>query len=441
MNSLSDKIGLALRTYYHSYKAVRRQFIPEQIVNTQNTKLRKLINYSYNNIKYYHELFDENNIKPSNIKTVTDLVNIPILTKKKLRERFWDFLPRYLPQCRVSRTSGSTGIPICLFSDNNSRLYNSAAVVRYRSALEIRFLGGAILTPLKTETELHKRPHWTFLQGIHKTFYVNPYTDQDIEVEYAIKIMRRLKKHAVIGITSAIKAMAYRIRDGIFPSVKPSAVLTTGEYLDSKVRELLEETFATKITDIYACNEAGDIAWQCRRANGYHVNADNCVIEILKNNKPVEEGQTGEVVITNLNRYSTPFIRYKNGDLATFTQGLCPCGSKLPIISEVVGRTGEDVFLPSGKTIPWNQLKGLMNHPQIRQFQLVQNKNGSILVKYIPERNSNIQEIEKLLKFRFTNLLQNSIKVKFLKVNKITPSSSGKSKLVVSNYKPQFAKI
>jgi phenylacetate-CoA ligase len=212
--------------------------------------------------------------------------------------------------------------------------------------------------------------------------------------------------------------------------------LTTGEYLSSQVKGLLEDTFKTKVTDIYACNEAGDIAWQCIKGQFYHINADNCIVEILKNGKPAEKDQTGEVVITNLNRYSMPFIRYKNGDLASFSGKECSCGCCLPVISEIIGRTGEDIMLPSGRIIPWNQLKGFMNHPDIRQFQIIQNKDGSLTVKFIAEEKNNIEDTKTLLASRFKGLLGDCVNIGFSIVERIEPAPSGKSRLVICEYHP-----
>ena len=127
-----EKIHLALSTYLEARKFALRLGNPDQVEREQNKKLRKIISYCYENIKFYHELFDEHCIKPGDVNTAADLVKLPVITKEQLRSRFWDFLPRDLPRCRVSRTSGSTGIPVCILSDINSRLNNSAAVIRYR---------------------------------------------------------------------------------------------------------------------------------------------------------------------------------------------------------------------------------------------------------------------------------------------------------------------
>jgi phenylacetate-CoA ligase len=438
MSNILSKIGFTLGTYRHAWSAINIQFEAEKIAEIRDKKLQSLIRYSFSNIKYYHEVFERKGIKPDQIKTAGDLCRIPILTKKQLRERFWDFLPRELPASRVSRTSGSTGIPICILSDRNSRMFNSTAVIRYRQALGIAFFGSDILTPLKTINEpYNKKPHWTFLQGIHKTYYINPYMESSENIEYAKRLLKKLKKPALIGITPAIRALAFKVRDGVFPFFRPCAILTTGESLSARVRDQIEATFAIKVTDIYACNEAGDVAWQCQHGTGYHINADNVIVEIVKNDEPVGDGQVGEVVITNLNRYAMPIIRYKNGDLAKLTQEIqqtCPCGCKLPMIAEIVGRTGEDIFLPDGRIMPWNQLKSPMNHPQIRQFQVLQNDNGSLTVRYIAEPGSDSGTIEDLLLLRFRDLLGPSMSIEMERTDRISPAPSGKSKLVISNY-------
>ena len=429
------KISLGISTYWQAISALRQQYDPAKIKSVQNLKLQKLLHYAAKNIKYYRELFEAANINPGQIKSTTDLQQIPVLTKQELRSRFWDFLPRQLPPCRLSRTSGSTGTPVCLLSDQNSRCFNSAAVIRCRKTLGIPIVGRPILTPLKNKNEPPKTPHWTYLQGIHKTYYVNPYSESDEDRKYANAILSSLKKPALIGITPAVRKLAYCIKDSVLPPIKPCIVMTTGEVLTAQVRKLIESTFHAAVADVYACNEAGDVAWQCTRGNGYHINFDNVIVEIYQNGKPAPTGQVGEVLITNLNRYVMPIIRYKNGDLARLSTRPCPCGSKLPVLSEIVGRTGEDIILPNGKEMPWNQLKTPMNHPHIRQFQLIQNTDGSFLIKYVKEPYADKISLEQLIFDRYRKLLGDFFAVKAQSVKKIDLAPSGKSNLVVSYYK------
>jgi len=430
-----SKTMLTARTYWQAGTAIRRQFDYSRLLEVQNNRLRQLIAYVYNDIKYYRELFKAAGLRPDDIKSSADLSKIPILTKQQLRDRFWDFLPRDLPKCRVSRTSGSTGVPVCILSDVKSRCQNSAAVIRHRKAAGIRLIGGSILTPLKTANDPYDvSSHWTFMQGIHRTDYVNPYIDTTSNINRICKLIGRLKRPALIGITPAVRKLAYKINDGVIPRFTPRVIMTTGEILTPEVRRLLESTFNANVVDIYGCNEAGDIAWQCRQGQGYHINIDNVIVEILKDGQSAQCGQIGDVVITNLNRYAMPIIRYKNGDLARACQDFCPCGCKLPTLAEIIGRSGQDILLPDGTAMPWNQLKSLMNHPGIRQFQLVQNPDASLTVRYVRDPTADKTATEELIMRRYRGLLGDCIPITIDSVKTIAPAHSGKSKLVVSNF-------
>jgi phenylacetate-CoA ligase len=434
MNDALSRIAWTLGTYGEARRAVRRQFDPDRIRAVQNARLQRLVCYCASSIKYYRELFAQAGIDPQQIRTADDLERIPFLTKEELRGRFWDFLPRDLPACRVSRTSGSTGIPVCILADWNSRKCNSAAVIRSRRAAGIPFLGRPLLTLLNTGQDLPRPPQWTFLQGVHRQYFLNPYVRSRDNVEYAARLARRLRKPALTGITSSVRTLAQAVRDGDFPPLRPALVTTGGEMLLPAVRDLIETTFGVKVLDAYACNEARDIAWQCRQARGYHVNADNLVVEIIRAGRRAAAGQAGEVVVTDLNRYVMPILRYKNGDLARWAAGECPCGCRLPMLAEIVGRTGENVTLPDGRIVLWNQLKGLMNHPQIRQFRLVQEGNGDFTVRYVPENTADVEQLERLLRDRFRILMGDTIPLRLERTTFIAPEPTGKSKLVVSHY-------
>lgn len=254
MNDCIYKIQTAYKTWSTALKISRNSKCQQTIKAIQAQRLQTIVTYAYENIKYYRELFDENKIKPQSIKSVKDLSTIPYLTKDILRQRFWDFLPGNLPRCKVSRTSGSTGAAMCILADENSRINNSAAVIRYRKKYGIKFFSGDILTPLKTPDTPDKKPCWTFLQGLHKTYYVNPYHySKSSEL-----ILKQLRNPAIIGITPAIKALAISIKDNILPPVSASIVITMGQSYETATRELFKNVFNAPVADVYACNEAGD---------------------------------------------------------------------------------------------------------------------------------------------------------------------------------------
>ncbi len=423
MSDCIHKIQTACKTWSTASKISRYSKCRQTIKTVQARKLQTIIKYAYENIKYYRELFDENKIMPQSIKDVKDLSAIPCLTKDILRQRFWDFLPSQLQRCKVSRTSGSTGMPMCILADENSRINNSAAVIRYRKIYGIKFFSGEILTPLKTPDTPDKTPYWTFLQGLHKTYYVNPYHYSN----FGEQILKQLKKPAIIGITPAIKALALSIKDNILPPIDASIVITTGQSYDAATGKLLENIFDAPVADVYASNEAGDVAWQCPRSGCYHINDENVIVEI----ENPDEHSFGEVVITNLNRFSMPFIRYKNGDLAKKSDVPCQCGIKLSMLAEIAGRTGDNILLPDGRTIYWHHIKSVFTHQQLRQFQLIQHADLSLELKVVIYSGADLKQMEKIFRLRLGKIIKNVVSFKITETTNIAPCPSGKTKLVV----------
>ena len=435
LSGLFSKLSLLAGTYGQGYMAIRRQRDYQKLIELQNTKLHKLIDFAVRNTTYYRETFENAGISPDRIVRSEDLVNVPFLTKQDLRNHMWDILPANLPECRVNLTSGSTGSPVCILSDWQSRCLNSAAVIRSRKAWGMGLVGRAIVTPARTAGEPYNRPpHWTFLQGMHKTYYINPYIDSAENRDHAANVLRKLRQPALIGLTTAVKHLAYRVKDGGFPRFRPHIVVTMGEVLSTEVRHLLATTFETDIVDVYACTETGDIAWQCRQGLGYHMNIDNVVVELLKGGQPASDGEVGEVVVTNLNRYAMPIIRYKTGDLARVVHKECGCGCRLPLIAEILGRTGQDIVLPDGSILPWNQLRNSINHPYIRAFQIVQDADGALTVKYVKEPGTDQTAVEDLITKRYKKVVGSSLDVTATQVQHIEPAASGKHEIVISHF-------
>ena len=72
--------------------------------------------------------------------------------------------------------------------------------------------------------------------------------------------------------------------------------------------------------------------------NGYHVAIDSVIMEFLKDNKPVKPGGEGEIVVTVLNNFAMPFIRYNLHDMGSFSSKPCSCGRTFPLMTQIKGR-------------------------------------------------------------------------------------------------------
>jgi phenylacetate-CoA ligase len=77
-------------------------------------------------------------------------------------------------------------------------------------------------------------------------------------------------------------------------------------------------------------------------------------LEVLKDGQPAKPGETGEVVITDLNNYCLPFIRYRIGDLAVAVDPAvtCACGRGLPLVGKIEGRVQSIIQGTDGRYMP-----------------------------------------------------------------------------------------
>ena len=103
----------------------------------------------------------------------------------------------------------------------------------------------------------------------------------------------------------------------------------------SSLRVQMQNLFGAEVFDRYGMTEAGSVAAECPAHAGMHVLEDEFIAECLKpdEDKPVEEGETGEIVLTNLGRTARPIIRYRTGDFAQLSRDYkCSCGRRGSVI-------------------------------------------------------------------------------------------------------------
>jgi phenylacetate-CoA ligase len=125
-------------------------------------------------------------------------------------------------------------------------------------------------------------------------------------------------------------------------------IITFGETVKPELRRLALEAFGANVTDRYSCEELGVVALQCPKHDHYHVMAASVVVEIVDDQgRPCAPGQPGRVLLTGLQSFAMPLIRYEVGDYAEWG-GPCDCGITLPVIGRIWGRERSFIRLPDG---------------------------------------------------------------------------------------------
>ncbi|MBB5031421.1 phenylacetate--CoA ligase family protein [Prosthecobacter vanneervenii] len=164
-------------------------------------------------------------------------------------------------------------------------------------------------------------------------------------------------------------------------------LITCSEPLTAKTRERLRHAFGVPVLDNYACGECLFLSNGCPTAPGAHLNSDWAILEVVDaHNQPVPPGQPGhKVLLTNLANTVQPFIRYELGDGVTMATEPCGCGSRLPRLQTIRGRT-EDVF--------WLHIaqgyRALLEYPfqhafdplrEVREWQAVQVERNHLIIR------------------------------------------------------------
>ena len=142
--------------------------------------------------------------------------------------------------------------------------------------------------------------------------------------------------------------------------------------------------------DKYGSREFSGIAYQCGQSPDHHVVDESYIVELLVDGRPALPGEIGEVVVTDLNNFSVPLIRYRIGDLATAVDnsGPCACGRSLSRIGQIEGRTQAIVHCANGTWLPGTFFAHFFKEYEhiIRFFQIEQDRRGAFTLRVVKNR-------------------------------------------------------
>jgi phenylacetate-CoA ligase len=97
-------------------------------------------------------------------------------------------------------------------------------------------------------------------------------------------------------------------------------------------RERIQQAWGARVIDHHGLTEVGPVSFECGAGPGsLHLNECEFICEVLEpgSERPVPDGETGELVITNLGRVASPVIRYRTGDIVMRLTEPCACGRTL----------------------------------------------------------------------------------------------------------------
>jgi phenylacetate-CoA ligase len=195
----------------------------------------------------------------------------------------------------------------------------------------------------------------------------------------------------------------------------------------------MSEVFQCDVLDGYGACDGGTAAFECREHTGYHMFVERMVMEFVDDDgNHVAEGENGSIVATDLFNYAMPFIRYDTGDMGVYSTEECSCGRKLPLMKKILGRTTDILRFKTGAVLSGPSLTLIFKDFDIKQYQIVQEKDDLLLVKLIKGNNFDDNDTERLHKI-LRNYAGKAVEVRFEFVQSIPTTKSGKWKFIISH--------
>ncbi|OQY28245.1 MAG: hypothetical protein B6243_12270, partial [Anaerolineaceae bacterium 4572_5.2] len=412
-----------------------------ELETLQRQKLQRVVEYAYQHAPYYRKLFERVGFHPRELRDDFEaLQKIPVLTKEIIRENFDDLLttePARRRQLSKVTTSGSTGSPLVFMQDKDYRDAVTADIQRHLA------WGGwqlgqphAYIWGANFEVAAQESARTRLIDWVWNRFTTNAFVLTEGSMETFAQQVLKQRPQLLFGYASSLHRFAQFVRQHPgYQRISFKGVFSSAEVLLPAARQFIEETFQCKVFNRYGSKELGGIACECEAHTGLHISMENNFVEILDNGKAAETGQTGDIIVTNLNNLGMPFIRYSTGDAGVWrVDKPCACGRAAPMLQSVEGRL-VDAFLTRDGRTAWAGFAGAgysgLAHPAIKQFQVTQKSLDLMLVRLAVRGEVPQSVLDELVK-TFKTAFGENVEVRFEFCDQIPVLSSGKHQYAVS---------
>lgn len=404
-----------------------------QIEQQQLEKLKYFLNQVKIHVPYYQKLFNELHFDPQQIRALSDLAVLPLLTKNDIRVHCHAMTSTSTKNLKRFNTGGSTGEPLIFYLSNKRISHDVAAKWRATRWWQVD-IGDREMILWGSPVELSMQDRWRVLRDHLLRSRLMPAFDMsEVKMKIYIQALRDFQPRMLFGYPSALARLARYAMENHedLSKLGISVAFVTAEKLYDEQRILITKAFNCSVANGYGSRDAGFIAHECPEGS-MHISAEDIVLEIIdKEGKPLPPGHPGEIVITHLATSDFPFIRYRTGDIGIVSEDVCRCGRGLPILKEIQGRTTDFVTATDGTVMHGLALIYILRDmPGIAQFKIIQHSRSSIEVLIIPTNSFN-QNVS--IETKFQERLGHDMNVTVNLVNTIAPERSGKYRYVVSH--------
>ncbi len=353
----------------------------EEIAALQLARVQALAAHAFSHVRFYRERFRQAGLSPQDIQSLDDLRALSPLTRDDLREHASRLIANGWETCVVENaTGGSCGRPVRFCMDRDETALRAATAWRHNrwAAWDVGDRAGVIWgapRDLNGSPALRERVASALLTP---TLSLNAFDVTSDGLRRFGLALRRWRARVVFGYAGALAEFARVLSDRglLIPSLR--SIVSSAEALTPGNRRLIEEVTGCPAFDRYGARETGLIASECEVRDGLHIAAEDVYVEIAD---PDQQG-IGRVLVTKLNSYGMPFIRYDIGDFGQLLDRPCPCGRALPRLRLAGSRTTDFLLSADGRMVSGAALTLMTRDlPELGTVQLRQDNQGRVEVR------------------------------------------------------------
>lgn len=365
---------------------------PRALRTLQDERLRRLVYHAAERVPFWKRRFARFGIRPTEVRSIADLAALPPLEPQDLADFKEDLLIDGNPNPAWFGVR-SLGEPIRLV-----RL--DVAARRERVADELRHVTWTGLDWRTPRAALVGRgEHGEALEGVggrlraalRSGVWLQPARALDDEFRRFVADAGHARAELLTGPPSALERVADAIETGAARSgtapFRPRAVQSWGECLSDERRARLEAALGAPVHNLYRTAELGEVAHDCPERDGMHVTMERVLLEFVRGDSPVGDGDDGEILVTVLDNLAMPLFRYRIGDVGCrVPEGPpCPCGRTAERILVTDGRASTLVTSPSGERVHPEWFEWLFEEvPGVLDWRVTQATPAELAIAIVP---------------------------------------------------------
>ena len=351
----------------------------DELMALQAVEMSKLLKHAVDRIPFYKEFKDRLELSPDTVNS--DIKEFPVLTREMIEEHYDELIDKDIKGgIRVS-SGGTTGKETITIRDRHEMLHvancyfdSMAGLFPGKSRLLIRRARSANFADNPSDRKFTFNP-------VTRTCTVSPAYMNMEKLEFLYNVYKFNRPRVILGITETIYRFAEYIRENDLKTYRVDLVGTGYQTMLPRYRELIASVFkGATLIDGYGANEFGRLAQQCSESNGYHyIPLIHYIESVDAGYKDVPAGETGQLLVTTLQKRKMPLIRYRVDDLVTVSDKPCDCGRGFPLVESFDGRRIESIVSPK-KTymspLPFFEI--MSEYRNVEQFKIEQRSDNEV---------------------------------------------------------------